>query len=182
MQNKHRILALTFVFISTGALRVSAQSENTFYIAPALSLGYTFAGGVAFGFDVDFGIWRDELAPGREFNTGFSYTHVWTKAYHDRIHNISAVSFMMETDYYDAKIGFGAVVDKHGYNHIVHCWAPGLYTDISFTDNEMYFPWIGMKGFWYNWNKFEGFEYPYITPYLKYKYDLFQRSGIKNFN
>lgn len=162
--------------------KVSAQSDNSFYISPAASLGFTFAGGIAFGFDIDVGIWRDHLGPERELNTGISYTSYWTKAYHDRLHHIGAISFMAESDYYDIKVGFGKVVDRHGYNHIVHCRAYGMYTDVSVTDDRTYIPWVGLKGFWYDWKSFEGFEYPYITPYVKYKYDFLQRSGIKNFD
>ncbi|MFI5171723.1 MAG: hypothetical protein ACHQFW_04995 [Chitinophagales bacterium] len=174
---------ITTILLSVSAFRIShAQPASSFYIAPSFDVGYTFAGGISFGFAIDMGLWRSYLAPERELNTGFSFTHYWTKAYRDRFHTITAINFLTESDYYDIKLGFGNVVDRHGYNKIVHCRAAGFYTDISFTDNEIYFPWIGMKGFWYNWNKFEGFEYPYITPFIKYKYDVFQQSGIKNYN
>ncbi|HNF69271.1 MAG TPA: hypothetical protein PLL28_07825 [Chitinophagales bacterium] len=174
--------AILFLILEINAARGVAQSSDNFYVSPAFTIGYTFAGGFAIGYDVDFGIWRDYMSADREFNTGLSYHSLWTQAYYDRWHHIRSINFMMETDYYDAKVGLGYVVDKHGYNHIVHCWAPGFYTDISFTNNEVYFPWIGMQGFWYNWSYFEGFEYPYVTPYVKYKYDFLQQSGIKNFN
>lgn len=172
---------LLFLFIEITASPSFAQTENNFYVSPAFTIGYTFAGGIAIGYDVDFGVWRNYMSPDREFNSGFSYHSVWTKAYHDRWHHIKTVNYMMETDYYDVKVGLGYVVDKHGYNKIVHCWAPGFYTDVSFTDKNTYIPWIGMEAFWYNWRAFEGFEYPYVTPYVKYKYDILQQSGIKNF-
>lgn len=156
-------------------------AQDNFYIAPALSMGYTFAGGFNIGFDIDFGIWQDSLGPERELNTGFSYSMDWAMVYYDHFHRISSVNFFMATDYYDAKIGFGKVVDPHGYNKVNKCRTYGVNTDISFTDNKIYFPWIGLHLFLYNWNNWYGFNYPYATPYLKYKYDLMQTSGIKNF-
>lgn len=51
-----RILFITLLL----AISVASwgQTQKNFYVAPSFSIGYTFWGGLNYGFDIDFGVWQ----------------------------------------------------------------------------------------------------------------------------
>lgn len=158
---------------------LKAQKTDNFYIAPAFHVGYAFFGGWSLGVDVDMGLWQKMNDEGDPINTGFSIGKYWYQTYHDTFDRITTFNYMRETEHNDAKFGFAYIVDPHGFNNIVRCRKIGLNIDLAATSEQAYIPYAGLKTVLYNWSNWYGFNSPYMSLYVKYKYDIMQTSGIK---
>ena len=100
---------------------------------------------------------------------------------HGDVHRLTSVNFMMTDAEYDAKLGIATIKNRWGHNNRNQCTTLGLNSDLSFTSQNLYMPWIGIKAVWYNPNTWFWYDHEYISAYTKYKYDFMRKSGIKQF-
>jgi hypothetical protein len=156
-----------------------AQDEfgKDLYLAPGIRVGYTIGGGFNFGFDVDAGLFRMPVSNFPMYG-GISYTQNWiiTKR---RVLRIRSMSIFTESRYFDFKIGHGSMKDPKSPN-VNNSSVSGLSIDGSVTYNELYYPWIGVRTFWYNYLTWMWFDREVITPYMKYKYDIIGNAQLRN--
>lgn len=142
-----------------------AKTKGTdIYLSPRITLGYTFGGGLNYGFDIALGLYR---LNDFNFGTNFSYYMVNTDQGH---HRIKGFMLMAETKYLSVKLGAGAVSRKWGLRNVNKASAPGIILDISASADAYRAPWVGVKSFIYKRSNWLFYDQPsYISGYTYFK-------------
>ncbi len=150
--------------LSCGIYAQDLEKGPNVYISPRINLGYTFGAGLNYGFDVVVGAYST-----KNFNFGFAYSHYFVNVPKD-FHRFKTMSIMIENSMFNAKFGAGILSRKWGLKKINKAKVPGMSMDISVGIDEYRAPWLGVKSFLYNKERWMYFQYPsYISVYTYFK-------------
>lgn len=161
-------IIITVLVLLNISISDSWTQENTkgtdIYASPRITLGYTFGGGLNYGFDIALGLYR---LNDFNFGTNFSYYMVNTDQGH---HRIKGFMLMAETKYLSVKLGAGAVSRRWGLRNVNKTSAPGIIIDITASADAYRAPWVGVKSFIYKRSKWLFYDQPsYISGYTYFK-------------
>lgn len=161
------VCAISLPFVS------EAQSflRKHIYLAPSITMGYTFGARVSYGADLDLGYsFTDEK--GAVYRTGFSFSQYFVEAKHHTA-RISTASLMFQKDFTDVKVGVGRLCNRWGYESRNKSTAYGFSYDLSLRMPETFHnTWLGLRHFVFRPGDWPWFEIPYTSVYLKYKYNV----------
>ena len=156
------------------------QVKSCFYYAPGISVGYTIGAGINYGVELDLGFFSTESTT-IPIKSGITLSKYWTHIKKD-VHRHRAISVMIESPYFDFKIGYASVKNPWGYGgNRVSCTKGGLYLDLSVTYKLYEFPWFGYKMFIFDKQLWSWYDKNYKSVYFKYKYDISQKSELRNY-
>ena len=134
------------------------------YVSPRINIGYTFGAGITYGYDIVVGAYTVG-----DFNMGLAFSHYFVNVPKD-FHRFKTISLMIDHPMINAKIGAGVISRKWGLKSINKAKVPGVSIDISVGVDEYTAPWVGVKSFIYNHNRWMYFNYPsYISVYGYFK-------------
>jgi hypothetical protein len=149
------------------SLRAVAQDSPKgpeIFISPRITIGYTFHSGLNYGFDAVIGMYKFNDF---KFGIDLTYYMINTDQGHHRIKGIAMVA---ENDYFCIKLGAGSVSRRWGLKNVNKAGAPGLMFDVSGSIGEDYAPWIGLKGFIFDHNRWQFYDRPiYFSGYTYFK-------------
>ncbi len=164
MQIKKLALILVLFVLVTELSAQDAQNGPNVYISPRINIGYTFGAGINYGYDIVVGAYS--LG---DFNFGLAFSHYFVNVPKD-FHRFKTISIMIDHPMINAKLGAGVLSRKWGLRNVNKAKVPGISVDVSVGFDEYHAPWVGVKSFIHNRNRWTFFDYPsYISVYTYFK-------------
>jgi hypothetical protein len=177
-----KIIYIIIIFTSFWNSFILSAQEKTrgtdIFISPRITLGYTFGSGLNYGFDLVLGLYKID---NYKFGLDFTYYMVNTDQGHHRIKGIGIIG---EMDYFSIKLEAGAISRRWGLKNVNKASAPGLMIDVTAGIDAYKAPWIGVKSFIFNRDKWEFYDQPsYISAYTYFKstdIEIFKSKSLNN--
>ena len=163
-----RLIFILAVIVNTNVYS-QFTSGSYIYIAPRITLGYTFGAGLNYGIDLGTGLYKfsyDELY----INAGISFSLSFSNVY-QTTHIINTVNFMLENEYANFRIGGGIIYNRWGFRNVNKNKSPGFNLDMSIGYPDSRTPKIGYRYFSPNinkWYEFKGNKYKIIYIYFRH--------------
>ena len=159
-----RLIFITLITLISSSVFAQEKNGPHTFISPRINIGYTFGTGYTYGLDIFIGGYSlDKL----NFGLDFSYYFVNTNA---GVHRIKLISLTADNPKIHAKIGAGVVKRVWGLKSVNKAKVPGLSIDISVGFDEYHAPWVGVKSFIFDRQRWPFFDLPsYISIYSYFK-------------
>ena len=144
---------------------IVADNESL-YLTPELSIGYTFNGSINFGVDLNAGL---KNVIHENSLSGISYSYRLMK-FDGHFHRHHSMNFNYQNIIADLKLGLGRTKVRSGYRNIRRCYAFGLTTNLSLKYPNSQSPKIGFHSFFIN-RGWQHFKHNYHTVYVGYDFN-----------
>ena len=164
MQIRKLAIILFLLMFSFNFYAQDKENGPNVYVSPRINIGYTFGAGINYGFDIVVGAYSIG-----DFNLGLAYSHYFVNVAKD-FHRFKTISLVVDHPMINAKFGAGVLSRKWGLRGINKAKVPGISVDVSVGVDEYHAPWVGVKSFIHNRNRWTFFDYPsYISVYTYFK-------------
>jgi hypothetical protein len=145
----------------------NAQNEARgpeIFLSPRITLGYTFGSGLNYGIDAVVGLYKTN-----DFKFGINFTYNMTNTDQGH-HAIKGMGIVAEMKYFSLKLGAGSVSRRWGLKNINKASAPGLTIDVALSIGEANAPWVGVKSFIFDHERWAFYDHPsYLSAYTYFK-------------
>jgi hypothetical protein len=162
----YKLIILTSLLLATGSFCKAQEPAkgSKIYLSPRINLGYTFKSGFNYGFDIMLGLYK---VNDFDFGINFSYCMVNTN---QGLHKIKGVGIIAEMDYLSVKLEAASVSRRWGLKNINRASAPGILIDVAGNIGEPNSPWVGVKSFIFDHQRWPFYDHPsYMSTYIYFK-------------
>jgi hypothetical protein len=163
-----RLLMLPLILIFFSISQVGKTQQV--FISPNVMIGYTFSGGLTYGFSLGLGVQTKEVFMKSPFSYGFSYDKYWFKTTKRKreTHRLTSYGIFGRNNFASFKTGFGNAKVRWGYGQKNQCKITGTFYDLGFTDPGMELTWARFRSFRFNSDRWYWRPGNYNTLYLDY--------------